>query len=309
MAEINAGLQTLLERLARFRKPQSEKAQRLALAFAAIAFIGLGVLAAISFPDDVDLIPNWPLLLALVLVGPAATISCNAAEYMLQNRLVGSSVSFLTAARISVLGTAANLLPLPGSALVRTQSIAASGAGYKKATSSTALVGVAWLGVSALLAGPAAFVSDAKLVGLVATLAGLVLVWVSYTWVSRLCEAGSRAGVFGMILLVESATTIVGALRLLGIVVGLGLGADITEAQTLALSLAGAVAAATGILPAGLGIREALSAALASVVGLAASVGFIAAAADRIMGLLVVGLVAGALTVRKRDAEDRSAIN
>lgn len=287
----------LLAKLGSLRRPRSVSAQRGLLSIAAVGFVAIGVIALANFPDDVERHPRWWLLAVMVLVGPVCTISCNALEYVQQHRLVGSHVSFAAAARISVLGTAANLLPLPGSVLVRTQAIATAGAGYRKAASTTALVGIAWLGATGIIAGPAAISAGAAwLVMISVTLAGLALLGLTYVWVRRLAPPAGAANVFGSIVAVEIATTVVGGLRLFAIIVGLGL--DVDTAQALALTLSGALAAATGILPAGLGIREAMTAAIASVVDLPAAVGFVAAAADRLAGLLVVGVIAAVLAAK-----------
>jgi hypothetical protein len=79
----------------------------------------------------------------------------------------------------------------------------------------------------------------------------------------------------------------------------LALDLDVSVGQAVALTLSGVIAAATGIFPAGLGIREAVAAGIASAVSLPAAVGFVATAADRIAGLLVLAVASAVVLVLK----------
>ena len=56
-----------------------------------------------------------------------------------------------------------------------------------------------------------------------------------------------------------------------------------------------AAASAVGILPGGLGLREILAGALAPLVGLNSAVALFAVSVDRIIGLVVLALMSGAL--------------
>jgi hypothetical protein len=100
------------------------------------------------------------------------------------------------------------------------------------------------------------------------------------------------------LLAIEVGAVTVGALRL--VVIGAGLGGGIGFGQAAGLGLANIVAAAAGIFPGGLGLREALSALLAPILDLPAAVGAVAASFDRLLGLPVV--IAAALVLARRDA-------
>jgi len=73
--------------------------------------------------------------------------------------------------------------------------------------------------------------------------------------------------------------------------------------------IAAVSAAAIGFLPAGLGAREAIAAALSPIVGLQAAVGLVITAVDRIVNLLVLLMFAGVVTLatRRERAQAQSA--
>ena len=88
------------------------------------------------------------------------------------------------------------------------------------------------------------------------------------------------------------------------------LGVEVSGGQALALTVSGAIASAAGIFPAGLGLREAMSAGVAALVDLPASVGFVAASIDRVLGLVVLGIATLALLLqRKRTDHERVSVS
>jgi hypothetical protein len=264
---------------------RSERSRKVLLGVAFAAFVAMGVVALRNYPDDVAQTPNWWALVAVGIVGPTLTILLNAAEYRVQGRMVDVGVGLPEALQVTILGTAANMLPLPGSMLVRTQALSGR-AGYRAAIRTTTVAGATWLFCTAVLAGIALMFLDLVLVGSLVAAVGLVGVAGSGWLTRRTVENWRRP--FAALVAVETATALVGAGRLLGILLALGL--DVTVGQAMALTLSGVIAAATGIFPSGLGIREAVAAGIASAVSLPASVGFVATAADRIAGLVVLAV-------------------
>jgi len=69
------------------------------------------------------------------------------------------------------------------------------------------------------------------------------------------------------------------------------------------LAFAGVPGSAVFIVPAGLGIREGEAVAISLIVGLAASLGFMAALLNRLVGLSVIVPVPIILTLRKAETE------
>lgn len=268
---------------------RSPAQQRAVLAVAGACFVVAAVVAVRNLPDG-ELDPAWVGLVTVGVLGPLVTVALNGAEFQVQGLLLGQVVGFARAVRISVIGTAANLLPIPGSALVRTQALATTGEGYLRATSSTLLVALVWLGavagLAALLYGVA---SSAWLAAVGLGVIAAALCGTGYVLVRRLAPRHGTPRVFSMLLAVELATAAVGAARFYLMIRYLGL--DATAGQAIALTLAGVVASATGIFPAGIGIREALAGAISPLVGLSASVGVVAAAVDRVAGLAVLAVL------------------
>lgn len=282
-------------RLSAIRRPTG-RVRTILMVTAAVAFVVMSVAAIRSFPTEDTGDIRWPLLAVVGLAGPAATIWLNAAEFEVQARLLTVHKSKGEALRVSVLGTAANLLPLPGAVLVRTQALARGGVGYGAATGTTVVAATTWLGATGLAAGAGALLIGGWFIGTACVVAGALLCYVGRLLSRRF--PGGTFSTWGFLLSVELALTLVSALRLLLILVALGL--DVEPGQALAMTIAGALASATGIFPAGLGLREALTAGVGSLASLDAAAGFTAAAADRIAGLVVLGIATLAVMAAPR---------
>jgi hypothetical protein len=289
--------------LARLRpaKGASPRVQRALLGVSLVAFVVMGVVAIVGFPDDLDPEPRWWLLALVGVAGPLTTVALNAGEYVQQGRLVGRAIPFWSAVRVSVLGTAANLAPVPGSVIVRTSALAADEVGVKRAAATTAIVGVGWLGSSALAAGALQPFAGRAVMGAVIALVGVALLALTWLLVRRLAPPAGVTPVFVGIVAVELGTVAVGALRLFGFIAGLGL--DVDAAQVVGLTLAGVLASATGVFPAGIGIREALIGAASPLLDLPVAVGITAAAADRVAGLTMLAVLTLVVLRRQRRAE------
>jgi uncharacterized membrane protein YbhN (UPF0104 family) len=91
------------------------------------------------------------------------------------------------------------------------------------------------------------------------------------------------------ILACEVGQVAVGTARLALAVAAIGSPVDL--AQAVGLAVAPVAGSAIGILPGGLGVREAIAASIAALVDLPAAVGGAAAAVDRLLGLAVVAVV------------------
>ncbi|MGI8574510.1 MAG: hypothetical protein ACR2MA_04030 [Egibacteraceae bacterium] len=249
-------------------------------------------------PDDVA----WPLIGVAALLGVPLTALVNAWEYRVSATLVGQRVPLGEALRISVLGTAANLLPLPGSTLVRIRALRQRGTGYRAAAVVTAALGLVWIGVAAglvslLLLLTGGGIAVAAIFGLGA-LGGLGLGALLLRRSSSVPLSLVRA------VLVELAIVAVSALRLALILAALRSEAVLGGAVVLTLSAA--LAAAAGIFPGGLGLRELVSALLAPVVGLSPAFGFVASALNRVLGILVHAPLAAWLAAHDPDRPDRA---
>lgn len=273
-------------------------------ALAIALFLVFGALAIARFPDEQVEDPNVVPIILLCLGAVPLNFFLNSLEYRLQARTVGVDVSIPQALRISVLATASNLLPIPGSIIVRTSSLIEH-AGAKRATGTSMAIGLIWLGVTLVPASVAfAFVSSP---GAAAALLAVGSATLAAGIVSVRRLTNEWRPIVGRVLVVEALTVVVAGLRLWLVLQGIGFHADVE--QLVPLTLAGALASASGFLPAGIGIRETAAAGIAVMVDIPASVGYVAAGADTIATIVVVGFIAGTMILirSRRDRSPRTA--
>ena len=264
---------------------------------AAVVFFVVGFLGWRALPAE-DRHLNLLAAVAVMLVLAPLTTLLNGLEYVGVARLVGKHPPLPRALHIAVLGTAANLLPVPGAVLVRVDALRREGTSMRRSTAASACAAFLWGSAAAVLAGLALLTSHLLL--------GVLLVGGGVVFAAGGFETGRRVGRgtgqspwrgVGWLMAVELGTVVVGALRLM--VISAGIGQAIGFGQAAGLGLASIAAAAIGLFPGGLGLREALSAALAPILELPAAVGAVAATFDRLLGLPVV--IIAALLLSRRD--------
>ncbi|MCC5947075.1 MAG: flippase-like domain-containing protein [Nitriliruptoraceae bacterium] len=263
--------------------------ERAALVVASIGMLIAAWLTIRSGRIDPDQLRWGPLVIAAVIGVPAA-VAMNAMEFWCSAWATGTRLGWRRALRTTILATAANLLPLPGGPLVRIHALQRVGTGLGRAGQVTAGIGVIWVGVAALVAGGGAAAAGAT-AGLVvgALLAAASLLGAGVLMLVRASADGRRLRSVVGVLTIEAVSVLVSAARLW--LVLLALGEPGTLPMVLVLAVAGVLATAVGIVPAGLGVREGLSALLAEAVGLPAALGFLASLVDRVLGLVVVAPV------------------
>jgi uncharacterized membrane protein YbhN (UPF0104 family) len=276
------------------RKPGFKRA----VLVVAVAVLIVGVALSLNQQPQALTALDWRKLLPVVVVGIPVTISLSTVEFILTGRLIGQRISFLRALEVMVIGAAANIMPVPGSAMVRLASLKAGGATYRDATAAVLFVAVVWLGIALFYAGASISVATGGPVGPVFLLAGLVTLLVSALAAMR----ASLGPAFTLsIMVVKLLMVITDAARLL-LCLG-AIGATTTFAQASALSLSSVVGSAVSIVPAGLGIREVVAAALSPTVGLAIASGFLAATVNTVLGLMTITPLAMLLALRNRQRE------
>jgi uncharacterized membrane protein YbhN (UPF0104 family) len=284
------------QRLLAARRP-SARTERLLLLVASAAMVGGAWYALRQGAVDPSGFRWAPLLLAAAL-GVPLTAATNAGEYWITAQAAGATLRPMVALRTTILATAANLLPLPGGPLVRIQALRTEGIATGASTQVTAAAGTSWVAVAALLAAGGGAVVRAPHGAVVALAAlGVVVGAVSVVLLRR--ATVHRVGwqrVLLRLVVVEVASVAISAARLYLLLLALGVPARASTA--LVLALAGVLATAVGVVPAGLGVREGLSALLAVAVALPAATGFAVSLLDRVVGLLVASPVALLLSWR-----------
>ncbi|MEM7140377.1 MAG: hypothetical protein AAF548_05030 [Actinomycetota bacterium] len=235
---------------------------------------------------------DWLPILLLLLVAAPASLGLKAAEFRVAAAIADQQPGLGRCFDVAVLSSAANLLPLPGSLLVTVQSLSEDGTTYGTAVNASAVPGLAWLSITGLVGGGAIAVEGNVWLGLSVAAGGLVVATVAGAMFLRTAPVERRVALALVIVIVEAGWLAVSALRL-GLAVS-ALGVSIDPLQAVALSVAGAITVAIGFVPGGLGVREALIAGLAPIIGLEFDTGILLGTLDRIVWLLFLAVAAAA---------------
>jgi phosphomannomutase len=287
----------LLRRLGRIRSWASTPSRRRIAYLVALAlFVGSTVAGWRALPADRGDV-DWALVaITAVLVLPGAIV--NAEEYRISARVVGQSVAMLAALRVSVIGAAVNLLPIPGSVIVRTAALARGGSTTTQAVASTLAVGLAYIGVALVIVAGVQMGAVPAQAGVLLVL-GVGLVAAAALLIRRMAPARTTARLVLDLVVVEALSVAVKAARLLLTIQALGF--DVDVAQATSLSMATVAGSAIGIFPGGLGIRELLSGLIAPAVDLPAAVGLVGTAFERVISLAALSAIAGVVLAVTRE--------
>jgi uncharacterized membrane protein YbhN (UPF0104 family) len=285
---------TFLSRLLEVRK---RKGSSWLLVFALALFVGLLVVAFRNLPP-IERPIRWELILIAGLVLVPVTTLLNALEYRVMAHFADYHPPALEIAQVSITGTAANLLPVPGAVVVRIANLRKGGVRMRRGLNLTAIIGLTWVGSAWALGGIANLPSRPRF-GSGALALGFSLMTVSLILLTRTLEPGNRLAGSIELFAIEAGFVTVRALRFL--LLARALRFDVTYAQTTALVIAAVSAAAIGFLPSGLGVREGLAALLSPVVGMPAAVGLVVTALDRVISLLVLAVFAATVMFLARN--------
>lgn len=285
-----ATLRRLLDQRA---KPLNKRLHAVVVATSALGVVAATLWAWQSSELAFAELTWWPIVIAFVATAPAS-LALKSAEYQVSARLASQKPSQSRSLKVAVVSSAANLLPLPGSMIVTVRSLSEDGSTYGSAITAGAVPGVCWLALTGLVGGTAIAVEGQPLIGGIVVFGGLVA-GVATLKLFRTATAG-KPGVLTLaasVAGVEVAWLVVSALRL-GLAVT-ALGVSISPTQALALSVAGALTVAIGFFPGGLGLREALLAALSPLIGLEFDIGVLLGALDRLVWLTFLAIASGVL--------------
>jgi hypothetical protein len=273
--------------------------RRVFLGIGLVLFVAAFVYALTALPP----IPNlrWIFLLLVAVIAIPITVLFNAAEFTVSLALLGGRANFRESMRVALMASAANLLPLPGAALVRIGAMKRRGIALGGAFRLTIGVGLVWIGTAVVLLGLFLLTSDAVVVALAILAGGSLLTFVAARVVARTSLVERPYPLIAQVVAVELGSTGIKALRLWLVLHALHQPA--TASDALALTVASIVATSSGFFPGGLGLSEALSGIVAPAVGLPLAVGVLASGIDRVIGIVVLGLSLLPLMINRR-AED-----
>ncbi|MGH7025494.1 MAG: hypothetical protein ACREEB_18150 [Caulobacteraceae bacterium] len=268
--------------------------RRVALSVVLPIFLGGLILAARSIPDLYERLQLAPFL-ALLLIAVPATIVLNAVETDLLFRMAGHPARWTEVLETTIHGSAANLLPIPGSALVRAGAMKTGGVAIRHSSRFILCFAGVWGGVTFAYSGAALALQRQHQVGAALTALGLVALAACVGLLRRL---GAQWAEVGRLVVVRVSSLPLEALRLM--LAAWALGAKVSLAQASAFTVASFIGTGISIVPAGLGIREALIAAISPLVGVSSSMGFLSATVDRVAAMCALAAAVALLALFRR---------
>ncbi len=223
---------------------------------------------------------HWRFL-PLAIGAVAVAVVVNAAEQWLAAKALKVDYSFGRGMQVSCWATLANVLPVPGALLIRSASFARAGVPARENAFVLGAGAVIWVLLAAAMVAFAAAPSI-PVAGFSATLV-LTAVAVS-VWLGHNFEPIAAAA----LLLARIVLLALTVLRLYAFIGWIGGEAAFREAAVYAgASLMGQV---VGIVPAGIGVVEAVGAGLALMIDGAPAEAFLALSLNRVFGLAAAGL-------------------
>ena len=265
------------------RRRAAQPRVRTAIYAGAITALGVGLYFAVrNLPADLSL-EHWRYIWLNLAVGAPLGIFLNVAETELSARLLGASFGWRQALRISVLSSAANVLPFPGGPLVRTAALNSLGLSLARSGGVVAAVAAQWFGMIFLYAGAWLWALAHGWIGGPFLVVGLAVFVGSVAWMRRLDCSFRQIAIIGAVKMLASALSVA---SIWWTFAALGLFLSFGEASVF--TVVGVTGAAVSIVPAGLGVNEAMAAAIATVIAVPPAMAFIVATVNRIIRLAVV---------------------
>lgn len=235
-----------------------------------------------------DLRPG-PLLVNLLLIQPAI-VAFAAVTLRLSGKAIGSDIALVPATRTVGYATFAEILPLPGGAMVRGAALMRAGADLSGAASIVTVTAFLSLSLIVTVAAGALAIGglDAAIPVVLAGLAGVAF----FAWrIFRRAGAGLTAAITAIRLSTIAASGLSVHLALQAI------DAPSPLLEALIVSVSGTLGSVVTIVPAGLGIGEAIAAGLATMTSIEPAAAFLALALHRSLAL-VASLAAALLPGR-----------
>lgn len=278
----------MIESLFRLYEEASALARRHAHWVTTLSILLFAVTIALAVyysPVDLRALAPGPLAVIFLLLVPC-TLLINALRIHVSSMALGTARGLGSSVRAALLSSAANLLPLPGGAVVRVSHIAAGDAG-KLVSAGTVTVASVALSLAIGLAGLSAsigFRPGAGRFGAIGLFGAGCLAAATLFWLLRRIRplhACQLAAVELAAMATESARvwTCLAALH-----------STVSPQNAIALSLNTVIGSLFGLAPGGLGIRELVGAGIAATLQVSAATVIIAIALNRLLGMSFMGL-------------------
>lgn len=262
----------------------------------AVAGFVLGIYLSLrAQPELFSNVVWWPIML-VAAVGVPVTVTLNAVEFRQSALLIGQRFSLWRSFEITIIGSVANMLPLPGGTMVRVAALKAGGSSLKQGTFVTLMVSGLWIGVAFVYGGLWLVPMEKAIAGL----GGVFLAVGGAAIISCIVISGRHfqdVHHLRTLALIKIGQVLIDASRIWLCLTALGLSA--TFAQASVLTVSSVMGAAISIVPAGLGVREAVAALLGPIVLLSAAGAYLSASLNRIVGLMITAPIALIVALRR----------
>ena len=278
-----------LMRLALRVKEFARRHRSIILTCATLAFVGGMIFSVRSLGLKASDVAVGPLAILVGLLIPV-TIVYSAINMQVMGRAIGTRIRFLDAVRISVFAQVAELLPVPGGAIVRTAALVQHGGGKGKSAGIVIAFALIWIACAAVGGGIALahiLLASVTLVAGGLSVIAVCCLWLAYSSDWRIAALALALRVFGLGIV---AARCIAAFAVIGF--------TLEPVSGLIFAFVIVIGSTASIVPAGLGVGEGLSALVASLAGATAAAGFVVAAINRLAGLalhIVFALVFWAL--------------
>lgn len=286
-------VQTLRKKASRIthtvRRPRVKKA----ILVAAALLLLCAVLFAVAANPDLLLKADITAILIVLFLGVPASVLANVSEFQKFSNLLGRKFRYGDAFRITIVSSAANLLPIPGATLVRIAVLKSKHVSARSVMLATVLVAGAWLSITLLVTGVVGIGYVAPSVASTLVLAGVA----GFAAASAYSVWAFRS-LWAWIELALSKFVLVGceAFRIYFCLVAVGGAPSLFQVASLLPS--SVIGSAISLVPAGLGVREAVGALIAPLVSLDAAMVLVAMTLNRLLGLMIVAPAAAFIASR-----------
>ncbi|WP_333698472.1 lysylphosphatidylglycerol synthase domain-containing protein [Kordiimonas lacus] len=250
---------------------------------AAVALFCAGIYFSIqSQPNVLDNVDYaWAVVVILVLTPLNLVLS--SFEFKASVALLKGRVEFVDAFKTTVVASAANILPIPGSVMVRLVKLKSLGVSYKEGSIVTIMQIAFWFSVTFFYGGLwLTFINDNWMSYAVTSvgLASLIASFILSAWRYNNSRIIYWMSFLRLLLIVSDAFALYVCFKALGIGVGFS--------ETSVLSVSSFLGSTVSFVPGGLGIREFFAALIGEIINLNVASVYLAASLYRILGLLVV---------------------
>jgi hypothetical protein len=267
--------------------------------FVLVFVIGL-VVSASLFDFSWGDIAITPLVISVFVLIPVH-LAISALSFQLSAKAVKQKVGFWHGVNVSALGTVAELLPIPGGAIVRSTALIRGGAAAGESAWIIALGAVLTLSLASLLGSPSLLLKG-SLLGYLFVAVGIGGTLVSIYIFSKRLNFSDVVGV----IFIRFIGLLIGIVRVMLSFAVIGAGVSIVDSALFVVSIT--LGSTSSIAPGGFGVSESIAAAMALLVSVPPEEAFIAVALNQVLGFVVCGFVSyGFLSIFSKQREDHKS--